>query len=235
MDRIYPYCPILNRHPLLTKDGKLFVNETLIKSCTSERKADISSSYGEGLGMLLLRNYVNVKPFGVLKIETGEAKTPDFIVVNREKQVTLLAEIKSTINSYPASPTEQLSAHKRTYNCLGVQVKFNKGETPVDIILSDPEYKLTGNIFPTIYSNITILNAIHENENNDKYINSKEDSKILINEFMEIMKDYDFSNLDLTNIIENNIIHTGIEKIDKFLKNYLSSNEDILLKPKKEL
>lgn len=86
-NQISPYCPILNQHPLEVRHGQLRVREYLIRACTAERKADISKSYGEGLAVLLLRNLSNVHDFGVLKIDNTDKPTPDFIVININKDV----------------------------------------------------------------------------------------------------------------------------------------------------
>lgn len=226
---LYPYCPVLNQHPLEVIDGELFGKENLIKACTPERKKDISSSYGEGLGFLLLANITDVSPYGVLKIHNGKESTPDFIVVNKYKRVYMVSEVKSSINNRPSDPMKQLSTLK-DINGLGIQVKFNSGKSPIEIVLTDPEYLLEGSIISTVYTNVTILESLLKLENNDflKLKNPQWASNVVMF-FEELLESNFMERLDkvkIKDMIVDGTIKTGIEMVDKFFDFYFDCEED---------
>src|SRR5699024_7877316 len=75
-ETILPYCPVINQHPLEVEEYEMKGKEHLIIACTSERKTDISASYGEGLAYSLLLNLPDVSPFGVIKIANGKSSSP---------------------------------------------------------------------------------------------------------------------------------------------------------------
>lgn len=226
--QLHPYCPILNSHPLESRGNTLYIKRDLLRACTSERKRDISSAYGEGIGILLLRNYENVNSYGVLKIHTGKGSTPDFILIDENKKIVLLSEIKSTINYKAGNPRDQLLNYKNNYDCLGVQVIFNKGESPVEIVLSDPEYKLEGSIFPAIYSNLAVHSVIRSIYEAEDSVNIIGENDSMFNQFINIAGEYDLSNLDLSNIVKGNSLYTanetGDHNVDDFLTDYFKMN-----------
>ncbi|OOE03594.1 hypothetical protein BO219_07180 [Anoxybacillus kestanbolensis] len=227
----YSYCPVLNQHPLEVINGELIGKEHLINACTPERKKDISSSYGEGLGFLLLASLPNVSPFGVLKIINGKESTPDFIVINKFKKVVMLSEVKSSINDRPSDPKDQLSKYSSNISGLGIQVKFNSGKSPVEIILKDPQYNiLDGSIVSSIYTNITILESLLRIEEKDIVkVKNPEWAREVVRLFKGILENNHLERMEKININEvivDNYFFTGIDKLDHFFNLYFDYKED---------
>ncbi|MBU8790801.1 hypothetical protein KM885_08355 [Oceanobacillus caeni] len=156
----------------------------------------------------------------MLKITNGKDSTPDFTVINKYKRVSILSEIKSSINDRPSDPKKQLS-NSNNISGLGIQVKFNSEESPVEIILKYPVYSLEGSIIFSVYTNIAILESLLKLEEKDIVsLKNPQWAKEIVSLFEGLEK------LNINELIVDDYLYTGIDVVDNFFSLYFDYQED---------
>jgi len=214
----------------------LSIKKDLVKITNSDFKKTISSIYGESLVRIFLERYPNVSCTGVLKVDSGEDSSPDFIVINKSKKLELVAEAKGSIGNNKQNTKSQIKKLQSTYSSLNIRgLGFNvyfryKSVTdlPVIVHIRDPEMEVFGRISSSIVWKLALLDATLNNSDLIISIRKQEWVAQLLEEYHDvILSNQEISLLDFDNyFIKDNYLMFENPIIDKFMTKYFDAPED---------
>ncbi|MGD6792270.1 hypothetical protein [Sutcliffiella horikoshii] len=220
---IRPKYDVLGSDPFFVYNNSIYLDKSLIDLVTSDEKRVISSVYGEALVSLMLMSLNGVSAHGVLKVNSSNISSPDFLVVNNRRRILLVTEVKSSINNAMNDVTRQKRGYKRG---LGVNVIFNShliNRKPAIVRISDPHYSIKGlNLWSSVIFNMALIDTvqiINSNLINFRNVNSAE---IVLEQYRHQIIIDSTKPINLEYSTENNQINFLEDKVNNFFDVYLN-------------